>query len=218
MISFSLNTFSQNGIKIDFRVAIKDIPIVLNDSTYLLDNAKTVHFTTLKFYMSSLMFLHDDKIVFTEPNSFHLIDLSDTNSQNILLKFSKAFSYNKIRFNIGIDSITNVSGARGGDLDPTKGMYWTWNSGYINCKIEGDYGLDTNPKQNFEFHLGGYQYPFSALQTVELSLKNTSNISLILDLNKFFEQLDLSKQKNILSPCMQAVNFSQQLIKCFILK
>lgn len=24
-----------------------------------------------------------------------------------------------------------------GDLDPLNGMYWAWNSGYINMKIEG---------------------------------------------------------------------------------
>jgi hypothetical protein len=34
--------------------------------------------------------------------------------------------YDQIQFQLGIDSLTNVSGAMGGDLDPTKGMYWTW--------------------------------------------------------------------------------------------
>ena len=57
----------------------------------------------------------------------------------------------------------------GGDLDPTKGMYWAWQSGYINFKMEGSCSQCLATKNNFEFHLGGYQQPFYAMQTIELN-------------------------------------------------
>jgi len=59
---------------------------------------------------------------------------------------------------IGTDSITNVSGALDGDLDPIKGMYWAWNSGCINFKLEGTRVI-SGKKTPFEYHIGGYNGP-----------------------------------------------------------
>jgi hypothetical protein len=42
-----------------------------------------------------------------------------------------------IRFLLGVDSARNVSGIQTGALDPARGMFWTWNSGYVMAKIEG---------------------------------------------------------------------------------
>ena len=81
--------------------------------------------------------------------------------------------HDKIKFNLGIDSLTNVSGVMGGDLDPTKGMYWTWQSGYINFKMEGSSAVCPTRNHEFQFHIGGYQDPFYAMQTLELEVKNS---------------------------------------------
>ena len=88
--------------------------------------------------------------------------------------------FNTIAFNLGIDSITNVSGAQGGDLDPTKGMYWAWQSGFINIKLQGTSNSCPPPKNEFEFHLGGYQYPFNSLQTIILKTGNEKKLRYFL--------------------------------------
>jgi len=189
----------------------------LHDSTYNSNDGNSIKFETLKFYVANIQLYKNEVAVYTEQNSFHLIDVSDTSSQNIFLKLTNGISFNKIKFNLGIDSTTNVAGAMGGDLDPTKGMYWTWQSGYINFKMEGTCNTCTDSKKNFEFHLGGYQYPFNPLQKVEL--KTTANsFKIILDLRKFFTAVDLKKQKHIMSPSADAVILSQQLAKCFSIK
>jgi hypothetical protein len=199
-------------------VVFNNSPIVLHDSTYLINNGHTVKFETLKFYISNIQLLQNDVPVFTEQNSFHLIDVSDTTTQNFFLKLTNGINFNAIKFNLGIDSVTNVSGALGGDLDPTKGMYWAWQSGYINFKIEGSCSNATLSKNDFEFHLGGYLYPFNPLQQIEFNTDSKSKINITLDLNKFFSLVDLSKQKKIMSPCTEAVFLSQQLSKCFSIK
>jgi hypothetical protein len=103
----------------------------------------------------------------------------------------------------------------GGDLDPTKGMYWTWQSGYINFKLEGKSTICPTRNNAFEFHLGGYQPPFNCLKTALLKSTNQKNIVVVFDLNQFLSSIDLSKQNQIMSPNNQAVLLSEQAIKSF---
>lgn len=220
LLLFSLNTFCQEtgSIKISWYERFKNIPIILHESVYPIENGNTIKFETLKFYISNIQLFQNDVDVYSEPNSFHLIDVSDTSSQNIFLNPPHRINFNKIKFNLGIDSITNVSGVMGGDLDPTKGMYWAWQSGYVNFKMEGTSTACTPPKNDFEFHLGGYQYPFNSLQKIELKTSSKTNLKIILELNKFFTAIDLTTQKYIMSPCVDAVIFSKQLANCFSVK
>jgi hypothetical protein len=46
-------------------------------------------------------------------------------------------SISKITFSAGIDSLTSTAGIQKGVIDPINGMYWAWQSGYVNFKIEG---------------------------------------------------------------------------------
>ncbi len=182
---------------------------------YQLENGNDVKFEMLKFYISNIQLLQNNVTVFTAPNSFYLIDVSDTTSQNIFLNLNQETAFNQVRFNLGIDSTTNVGGAMGGDLDPTKGMYWTWQSGYINFKMEGTCNICPAPKHNFEFHLGGYQHPFNSLQKIELHTTTKNNCRIVLDIHKFFTAIDLAKQAPIMSACAEAVTLSQYLANCF---
>ena len=118
-----------------------DSVIHLDETYYKLISGDSIKIETFKFYMSGIELWNDDKKVFEEINSFHLIDASIPGSLNLLFVVSLNLNYDKIKFNIGIDSTANVSGAMSGDLDPTKGMYWTWQSGYINFKLEGNEGI-----------------------------------------------------------------------------
>ena len=56
---------------------------------------------------------------------------------------------------LGVDSTLNYDGIHEGALDPINNMYWTWQTGYIHCKLEG-YILNQSAKRSFEFHIGGY--------------------------------------------------------------
>ena len=120
-----------------------------------------------------------------------------------------------IKFNIGIDSITNYGGAMGGDLDPTKGMYWTWQNGYINFKLEGKSNLIGANNNEFTFHLGGYQNTFSTLQTLQFPVQYLSGIQINIAIDKLINEIDLSKQNHIMSPSKEAVILSNKLPAIF---
>jgi hypothetical protein len=77
--------------------------------------------------------------------------------------------------------------------------------------------LSTNKNAEFEFHLGGYQYPYNSLQTIKLKLKNKQYIKIGLTLNEFFKFIDLATQKNIMSPSASAVNLSKNIAHLFFI-
>ena len=188
---------------------------VQTDVYYKINNNDSLQIETLKFYISNVQLLYNDSIVFKEQYSYHLIDAAENKSLVITLPLISSPKYNQIQFNLGIDSVTNVSGAMGGDLDPTKGMYWTWQSGYINAKIEGSSNICNTRNNVFQLHLGGYQYPFNALQLIKLKTKQESTNKIYINLQKFFASADLAKQNQIMSPSLNAVLISALLAACF---
>ena len=117
-----------------------------------------------------------------------------------------------------IDSVTNVSGALGGDLDPTKGMYWTWQSGYINFKLEGKSNLCPTRKNEFHFHLGGYLHPYNALKTVKLKVQQSTDIAVVFDVKKLFSAIDLKSTNQIMTPMKEAVLISEKVAQAFSIK
>ncbi|MGB4959608.1 MAG: MbnP family protein, partial [Saprospiraceae bacterium] len=123
---------------------------------------------------------------------------------------------NKISFYLGIDSMTNVSGAMGGDLDPTKGMYWTWQSGYINFKLEGKTSLCPAKNNAFTYHIGGYKQPNYALQKIALPVHvQGHDLKVKLDIKALVNSIDFAQLHHIMSPSAAAVKLAEQLSKHF---
>jgi hypothetical protein len=200
-------------ISIHFNPLFGDENLKLNERYYTVNKNDSLLIETLKFYISNIELLQNNQPVFKEKNSFHLVDLSEIVSLNFVLPTNIIFD--QIKFNLGIDSVTNYNGAMGGDLDPTKGMYWTWQNGYINFKIEGKSNLCINKNKEFIFHLGGFEFPYNSLQTIQLKIENKSNIDVNLDLKKWFNQIDLRQQDKLMSPGNEAILLSNKLAPIF---
>lgn len=179
------------------------------------DDSLALH--TLRFYCSNLVFLNQGKVVFQDPANCHLLDFESEKSLSLPFDLAPNQQFDQIRFQLGIDSLTNIAGAMGGDLDPTKGMFWTWQSGYINAKLEGYYSKCPARNHAFQFHLGGYLAPFQTVQTVVLAAPHAQQLQLQLDLSPFFEQLDWAGKSSIMSPGKEAVTLSATLSKSFSL-
>ena len=187
----------------------------LNKQYFIVNSTNSIQIETLKFYISNMEFYNTEQLVFKEKNSFHLIDAEDSTTFNLMINLEPNINFNQIKFNIGIDSITNYGGAMGGDLDPTKGMYWTWQNGYINFKIEGKSNLSIAKSNDFLFHLGGYQNAFSTLQTIQLPVQNSQVIPINMAIDKWIYEIDLAKQNHIMSPSKEAVILSNKLSAIF---
>lgn len=215
LLAGKLSAQNEKAILLQFHPVFKDVTLVLNKPYYSESNADTLQVEVLRFYISGIELLQDGNTVWKEQNSFHLVDAAADKSLIIKLNVPQGIIYQQLKFNLGIDSTTNVSGAMGGDLDPTKGMYWTWQSGYINFKLEGKSNRCKTRNNEFTFHLGGYRHPFNTLQTVVLDTKGSETIHLVLDAASLTSEIDLAKRNHIMSPNEEALLLSEKLPKAF---
>ena len=136
---------------------------------YISSQNDTLSFESIRFYLTDFQFVYKDKSTYKEPNSYHLIDFDEPESMHLAFENQKNKEIESIQFNIGVDSLASVSGALEGDLDATKGMYWAWQSGFINLKIEGTSPSCKTRKNKFQFHIGGYLEPYYALRNVNIN-------------------------------------------------
>lgn len=217
---FSLSSFNifsplSKTVRIEFKIS-PEINFSENGSSEIkTQNGNPIILHTLKFYISNCKLSRDDKTVYAENNSYHLIDFSNEKALNFNLEIPLNSLFDGITFDLGIDSTTSVSGAFGGDLDPVNGMYWTWQSGYINFKLEGKYLNPDGHQQELEFHLGGYQYPYNNLQSINLKLVTNESLVIKLDLAQFLNGINVEETNHIMSPGAAAQKLSGELAKCF---
>lgn len=206
---FLNSAFSQTTY-LKFDVLFEDESLELNKN-YTSDS---IQFTKLQFYISNLTFLKDSIEVQSFDSIFYLVDMTKNNELNLNLDYD----FTHLSFDLGIDSLTNVSGAFGDNLNPIHGMYWTWQSGYINFKIEGSSPVCKTRKNQFQFHLGGYQFPFNCIQSVKLEAHSNKDIVVLLNLEKWMNEIDLATIPYLMSPSELSVRLSATLSNSFIIK
>lgn len=206
---------SQVKIAVNFNASKIDY-----NSYYLTAKNDSLQFNNIRFYLSDFRFFESktNKWKSLLKQKYFLIDLEDSNSLILDTNNLHLELYDSLKFNIGVDSLANVSGANSGALDPTLGMYWAWQSGYINFKIEGTcVGLKTR-NNAFGFHVGGYLFPNYSLRTCSLALHNQPKLTLELDLNVLFDFIELAKLNSVMIPGKQAMELSNKFATCFEVK
>lgn len=209
---------AKRNLIIDVKPVFKGAPLVLNSASYTTSRGDTISVERLRFYLSGIVLKFENGQQFSEQNSYHLIDAEDPASCHIILKDVPEGKITSMSFNIGVDSAMSVAGAMGGDLDPVKGMYWAWNSGYINAKLEGLHKTFNGKKiKPFEFHIGGYLQPYYALRKAEFKTGNIqdSQITLPADISAWFEGCNLAKENSVMIPGPEAMKVADRYSKMF---
>jgi hypothetical protein len=204
------NSQEKRTLSVHFLPEYRIVPLVLDSIEYAGADGNPITISTFRCYISGIRFMRSGTQVWQEPSSYHLIDASIPGSLYIPLTIPANLKYGAISFNIGIDSLTNVSGAMGGDLDPSKGMYWSWQSGYINLKIEGKSQLSPARNHEFHYHLGGYSGKESSLQTIELNVGSSETVTISADLAAFIDNITISEQYEVMIPGAAAVALSEK--------
>ncbi len=216
MLCFPIPMWGQTAspIQVSILATVGDEALICGDSVYAI-GTDTYQFSMLKFYLSGFQLLHDGEVVWTENNSYHLIHWDEVETRTFTFSVPPELAYDACQFHLGIDSATNASGIFGGDLDPTNGMYWSWNTGYINFKLEGKSNASPSRKQQFFYHLGGYLPPHYGLQTIQQALESTENLYLKLDLANALRRVDMTQTFSIMSPSEAAVDMAAIFAQSF---
>lgn len=201
---------------ISFIAKSGDSNFLMNENNLILND--TISISVFKFYISKVNLLKDSIVTFKDDKLGYLIDLSQEKTNSINLKVNEDVEFNRINFQLGIDSSTHMEGVKGNDLDPTNGMYWTWKSGYINFKMEG-FSLNCPARNNyFQFHIGGYQYPFNSTQEIDLSIKKDLDVNIVLDIETIFKEINLTEIYQIMSPSQSSVKIANLIKSSFYIE
>lgn len=162
-------------LKFEFSNVVGNQPLVLNTNWYRNAAGDSFQVSMYKYYVSNVTLTTDDGKTYTEPDSYHLIDQSKTETLRFELDSLPAGNYTSVHFLIGVDSAANTSGPRTGALDPVNGMIWDWNTGYVMAKMEGKSPQTRN--NFFEYHIAGFSGVNSVLRTLTLPFPEAAKVS-----------------------------------------
>lgn len=186
---------SNGNVNINFSEMFGNTPLKLAPDSFNTASGDTVKITDLKYYVSHVTFTRADGSQFNTQNH-KLIDFGNVN--NAIVLPLAAGNYTKVSFLLGVDSLNNHSGMQEGDLDPSYGLFWGWNTGYIFYRIKGRYGA---AQSAYAYDIGGV----ANLLKIEVDLsgvkveKNNPTILLKHDVSKFFNAPNAVTLRNVSS-------------------
>ncbi len=211
-------------VSLHFSATVGDDSLDIAQS-YLNPFLEDIQVKTFKYYLHNFQFRNSSNGELTSiTDVYYLIDPLNPSASNIELT-APSGQYDQLSFVIGVDSIYNVSGAQAGDLDPAKGMFWTWNSGYIMAKLEGTSSFSNVANHTFEYHIGGFKGPNNVVKKISLpinmDLNRPSTIHLVSDVNAWFKGVNDISIANLpvcTTPGQQAFMIAQNYYNMFRLK
>jgi hypothetical protein len=155
-----------------FEPTVYSSPLIPNKKIYT--NFSNDSFTVSKFnyYISNIRLRRADSSIYQVPESYHLIEHVEGIQKITLFNFPEG-DFTEMEFLIGVDSLRNVSGSQSGDLDPSRNMFWDWDTGYIFYKLEGKFNTLAWPEfGDYAIHIGGYSGKDNAIQKCSFPLKD----------------------------------------------
>ena len=216
-----------NQLKIDFKHLVGNQPLVLNNTFYTNIHGEKFKITKFNYYISNIRLKKANGSWWTQPNSYYLVKSNQPTSQTITIPNIPRGKYQEISFLIGVDEKRNTSGAQEGALDPANGMFWSWNTGYVFLKLEGETLVVDQGKtvtKPFRYHSGGFNFKYNNIKKKQLQLnaaplqigaKQTSSLKVKVDLQKFFggvKPVKIHQNYRLMSPARVAKvanNYSQ---------
>ncbi|HEY4936705.1 MAG TPA: MbnP family protein [Puia sp.] len=171
MITSFRNSEMNSTLIIHYKAYVHGEPLQLNKK-YKNPFGEIYSISRFRFYVGRIAPIYTDTALKPNHSSpYQLIDFSDSSSTMIEFPATMG-TCNGIQFELGIDSVDQNQGAQSGPLDPIKGMFWTWNSGYQSFKIEGFSPLSDQPANMIAYHIGGYRYPYSTVWKIKMNTTN----------------------------------------------
>jgi len=213
--------FSQQ-VKKEFNIMIEPVfngEKLLKEHWYVSKTGDSIQFNKVKFYLTDFKFELANKSYHEINTSFYLIDVFNESTLFQSLALPKRKKVKKVCFSLGVKGSLSESGAHSGDLDPANGMYWAWQSGYINMKIEGVSSNCPARKNKFTFHIGGFQAPYLTLRKLSFPVShNQKKLTLVVDMASFFDKVSLKKNHSVMIPGEEASELADTAVKMFSVK
>jgi hypothetical protein len=143
---------------------------------YTLADGDQLSVDKLRYYLSNFRLRRHDGSWSAAARSdqdargYFLVDEAQGSSKIFDVAGFAAGDYAGVEFLVGVDAARNAAGAQTGALDPARGMFWMWNTGYIFFKLEGHSPQSTASDHALTYHVGGSRDPNNNTRTVYLPL------------------------------------------------
>ncbi|MBK8363014.1 MAG: hypothetical protein IPL24_04840 [Bacteroidetes bacterium] len=186
------NPENGNELQINFRHFVGSDSLIFKTKEYVNELGQKYTVTKFKYYISNIQLINDSGKVFSSEEYF-LINEDEPQSKGFSVKDVPPGNYKTLSFIIGVDSLRNCSGLQEGALDPVKGMFWAWNTGYIFLKLEGTSESSTAQGGIFEYHIGGFKEPVNAIRKISLEMDSLIFADEVPDSKKIFIKADISQ-------------------------
>lgn len=210
--------FEQMNSKLEgrFQFNINKTPLEYTDSL--------LHIETLKCYVGHIEILDRNRqIIGRDSFSYRLLDFHNSNSLNFSVNTNSNYA-SYVRLTLGVDSITNAAGVHCCALDPANGMYWSWQSGYIQFKLEGK-EKDGNA---LNLHLGGFSNAYMSSITDDIPIlrmvtggpvlppdRRSQEVTIHLKLDSLMELVHANKEYSLMSPNNHVQEYMRALCASF---
>lgn len=179
------NASTQAKLSIEMKNMVGNEDLVLSDLKYTNAAGNLYSINMLKYYISNLT-LHKKNGGNVDIKIYKLIDAALLSSSVFDIGSIDKGEYDSITFHIGIDITKNHTGVQDGDLDPSKGMFWTWNTGYIFFKHEGQFKDQLNQIKGLVLHLGTDNGFSKVKLPITLNINGDKKMRLKMDLNSVY--------------------------------
>lgn len=164
------------SVNLEFDHLVGTQALQLGTQTYTNAHGDDFTVSTFKYYVSNIALKKADGSKTVIPESYLLVNAADASSTLQTLENVPAGDYTGIELMIGVDEARNFAGAQTGALDPAKGMFWSWNSGYIFLMFEGTSSKSNQASNQLFFHVGGAQSPVNAIRKLNLDFPATLRV------------------------------------------
>lgn len=214
---------STSNISMTFNNTINGKTISTSDTNYRNAAGNLYTISALKYYVTNIVLIDENKNEWFAKN-YNLVDLNEPTQNTFLLSGITNAKYTKMKFILGVDSIRNTTGVQDGFLDPSYGMLWDWNTGYIFFKHEGSYKNTVNAVKPLRLHLGkNIARGYVEVDLPSVNINGAINkISVDFDLNKAYAaqniidfNVDNDRQSTAADDAIWMVNMKKNLEKSF---
>lgn len=210
LYSCTKESATPNGqMVLEFDNIVGDANLQLNTPDFIYTNAngETYKVTRFAYYVSNMSLRQADGTVYKDEMSadgsegYYLIDEADGISHEVTLKNIPPGEYTEVQFTIGIDASQVDQTTQSGPLDPDKGMFLDWNSGYIAVALEGIAPSSPETNNIFQYYISGYRddaendelvnnlktITLSFHQPVEIEAAHEPKAHILIDVSKILD-------------------------------
>jgi len=180
----------QSAVVVHHQVKLGEVPVLLGE-WQKSDSLVSIRIDKLRWYVSL-------PPAGKKGSKAWLLDLAD--SASLDQQMSRPVN-NRISLLFGIDSAIQVAGVGTGALDPLRGMYWTWQTGYVQWKMEGAIRVD-GLESPLELHLGGFDGATKSQSMLSdyLIYPTTNSVIAQWNISPFLVEVVRRKKFGVMSP------------------